>query len=286
MATAREYFDKDSRQRLRAHSIHKATDPKTGEQFDIIAAMLLDFDAGAKYGAIYIPDIAIAPNVIEHYLTNVHDILQVTDGVLVSWGFANTSERVGLEDLSFSGRIIVYTPYRFAPEESIALQASAARAGVKLLLRDCNYVEGRAKADKPLAFISHDWRDKETLVRDLAANLQKMLCPVWYDEYSLIAGQSLRESIEKGLLECAKCVIVLSPSFLSNEGWTKAEFDSIFMREIIEKKRVIVPIWHGVSKQEVYDYSMRLADIVGIPSSLGVEEVARRVVVAINHQAP
>jgi len=90
------------------------------------------------------------------------------------------------------------------------------------LIRDGSYTAKRSRLEIPLAFISHDSRDKDGLVRDLASTLQKMLCPVWYDEYSLIAGQSLRESIEKGLRECKKCVLVLSPSFLANGGWTKA----------------------------------------------------------------
>jgi hypothetical protein len=137
--------------------------------------------------------------------------------------------------------------------------------------------------EKPLAFISHDSRDKEPFVRELASKLQAILCPVWYDDYTLIAGQSLRASIEKGLRECRKCVLILSPNFLSNKGWTKAEFDSVFTREILEAAEVIIPVWHGVEKQDVYSYSPRLLDKVGIPSTLGTEEVARRILRAINH---
>lgn len=86
-----------------------------------------------------------------------------------------------------------------------------------------------------------------------------------------------------GLKECRKCVLILSPNFLSNEGWTKAEFDSVFTREILEAADVIIPVWHGVEKQDVYNYSPRLLDKVGIPSTLGTEEVARRILRAINH---
>jgi len=112
-----------------------------------------------------------------------------------------------------------------------------------------------------------------------------MFCPVWYDDYTLIAGQSLRESIERGLKECKKCVLILSPHFLANEGWTKAEFDSAFTREILQEANVIIPVWHGVQKQDVYNYSPRLLDRVGIPSTLGTREVARRIFRAITHEA-
>lgn len=57
-----------------------------------------------------------------------------------------------------------------------------------------------SELEKPLAFISHDSNDKDSLVRELALELDKQLCPVWYDEFSLEIGDSLIENIEKGLV--------------------------------------------------------------------------------------
>ena len=102
------------------------------------------------------------------------------------------------------------------------------------------------------------------------------MCPVWYDEYSLRVGASLRESIERGLKETKNCIIVLSPNFLSNEGWGKAEFDSVFTREILQKQNVMLPVWHKVTVEQVYEYSPRLADKVGLNSNIGVKELARK----------
>ena len=68
-----------------------------------------------------------------------------------------------------------------------------------------------------------------------------MRCPVWYDEYSVKVGDSLRASVEKGLKESKKCVLILSPNFLSNTGWTKTEFDSIFTRQILEGSNIVPP---------------------------------------------
>jgi hypothetical protein len=118
-------------------------------------------------------------------------------------------------------------------------------------------------------------------VRELAYEMVRLMCPVWYDEYSLKVGDSLRTNIENGLKEARKCIIVLSPNFMSNGGWGKAEFDSIFTREILEKQNVILPIWHNVTVQQVYDYSPRMADKVALPSSLGVPELARRLMSVI-----
>ncbi len=118
-------------------------------------------------------------------------------------------------------------------------------------------------------------RDKDAFVRELAHELAKNFCTVWYDEFSLKVGDSLRACIERGLRETKKCIVVLSPNFLSNDGWGRAEFDSIFTREILEKQNVILPVWLNVDVKDVYNYSPRLADKVGLAATLGVPEVAR-----------
>src|SRR6185437_7004346 len=109
-----------------------------------------------------------------------------------------------------------------------------------------------------------------------AVGLSKMRCPVWYDEYSLKVGASLRASIEKGLKESKKCVLVLSPNFLSNSGWTKTEFDSVFTRQILEGSDVVLPVWCGVTKRQIYEYSPSLPDRVAVQWEEGIEEVLRK----------
>lgn len=74
---------------------------------------------------------------------------------------------------------------------------------------------------------------------------------------------------------------MLTPNFLSNKGWSKREYDTIFTREIVEQNKVILPVWHEISAQDVYRFSPILADRVAVPWSLGVEEVARKLLQAI-----
>ncbi len=143
----------------------------------------------------------------------------------------------------------------------------------------------RNKYEKPLAFISHDSRDKKAIAEPLALQLQRMMCPVWFDQYSLRVGDSLRGSIEKGLQECPKCILILTPNFLNNNGWTKVEYDSIFTRELVERQRVILPVWHNVTPEDVYKYSPILADRFGARWSEGVEETARKLLLAIEAPA-
>lgn len=105
--------------------------------------------------------------------------------------------------------------------------------------------------------------------------LQKMMCPVWFDEFTLKVGDPLRESIEDGLKRCNKCILILTPNFLSNKGWTKAEFNSIFTRELLESRNLVLPVWAGVTSQEVYNYSPTLKDRVATNWGKGLDDVVR-----------
>ena len=157
--------------------------------------------------------------------------------------------------------------------------------GHRLTFRSVDYMNFRNKWEKPLAFICHDSRDKDSIAEPIAVQLTKFMCPVWYDQFSLRVGNSLRESIEKGLKECSKCILVLTPNFLGNKGWTRREYDSIFTRELVEKQKVILPVWSEISPEDVYQYSPILADRVAVQWSLGKEEVARKLLNAINAPA-
>ncbi len=161
-----------------------------------------------------------------------------------------------------------------------------------LIFRDEEYRKSRAKSLKTLAFISHDSRDKDLIARPLAQELSRKLFNVWFDEYSLQIGDNLRESIEKGIKESKKCILILTPNFLNNPGWTKKEFDSIFTKEIIEKQNVILPIWYKVSAEEIYEYSPSLANTMALhwpdKEKIGSNEyknaVERIIKEIINHQ--
>ncbi len=283
MATPREIFEKDSKN-LRVHETHQIKDSRTGESAEVIVTLAFDFVAGVTYGSLFIGDTSLAVAAITHYLDHQEDILKLGQSAEMTTGFHGTDERISSVDLHFSGRILAYTAYKIPADVKRLLFEKAAARRIGLVIRDGQYLTQRAAMESPMAFISHDSRDKEPFVRDLATKLQTMLCTVWYDEFSLVPGQSLRATIEKGLKTCKKCVLILSPHFIGNDGWTKAEFDSIFTREILEKKNVVIPVWHGVTKEQVYEYSPRLLDRVAISSSIGVDEVAKKLLQGINRE--
>ncbi|MCK9385933.1 MAG: DUF1883 domain-containing protein [Nevskia sp.] len=75
-------------------------------------------------------------------------------------------------------------------------------------------------------FISHASEDKEEIVRPLAQALRSEGLRVWYDEFELRIGDSLRRKIDKGLASSRFGLVVLSPSFIA-KGWTNYELDGL-----------------------------------------------------------
>lgn len=60
-------------------------------------------------------------------------------------------------------------------------------------------------------FISHASEDKDSIVRSLATELTNQGLKVWYDEFTLRIGDSLRQKIDKGLAKSRVGLVVLSP---------------------------------------------------------------------------
>ncbi len=126
------------------------------------------------------------------------------------------------------------------------------------------------------AFICHDSRDNAAIAVPLALEMQRIGCPVRSDEFSLTIGDSLCDSIEKGLGHCRKCILVITPNLLGEGGWAKHEYDKIFSRELVEEKRLILQVWHKVTNADVRAYSPLLADAVPFRWSLGIEYLAAK----------
>lgn len=109
-------------------------------------------------------------------------------------------------------------------------------------------------------FISHASEDKDTIVRSLAKELTQQSLNVWYDEFTLKIGDSLRQKIDKGLARSRVGLVVLSPYFVS-KGWTNYELDGIVTRAV-SGEQILLPIWHNITKEEVIRFSPSIADKV------------------------
>ncbi len=305
MATLREYFDADFSYAARLH----VTFPSITSE-DVEGVILFDFAGGTAFvacfvrgsnhpfdffvriieavqfgksqvnldGKIQLPSVRAFPGFLEVRNVNPFEMRA---------RFHGDPEWISINDIPASTRIFIYSETALNIEEVLRLKTRARELNQRLQFRSVEHALERSKYETPLAFICHDSRDKLDVAKKIAIGLQRLLCPVWYDEFSLKVGSNLRESIEKGLKTCRKCILILSPNFFSNKGWTKKEFDSIFTREILEERQLVLPVWYGVTKQQVYEYSPSLLNVKGISwQELGEEEVCRQLYGSILDQQP
>jgi hypothetical protein len=122
-------------------------------------------------------------------------------------------------------------------------------------------------------FISHASEDKAEVVRPLAEALRSNGLKVWYDEFELKIGDSLRQKIDKGVANSRFGIVVISTAFFG-KGWPNYELDGLVTRAV-GGEQVILPIWHNVTKQQVIKYSPSLADkLARSTATHTVEEIA------------
>ena len=99
---------------------------------------------------------------------------------------------------------------------------------------------------------------------------------MWYDEFELRIGDSLRRKIDSDLAKSRFGVVVFSKPFFA-KGWTNYELDGIVTRSLTGEQ-VLLPIWHNVSKQEVISYCPSLADKLARNTvTHTVEEIAKEI---------
>jgi len=130
-------------------------------------------------------------------------------------------------------------------------------------------------------FISHASEDKDSIVRPLANALNDGGLKVWYDEFELRIGDSLRRKIDAGLANSRFGIVVLSRSFFG-KGWTNYELDGLVTRTI-SGEQILLPIWHEITKQELIEYSPSLADKVARSTGTHtIQEIAKEIIDGIH----
>lgn len=146
-------------------------------------------------------------------------------------------------------------------------EAFSLHCGLMLRMSDRNFAESEEPPEAVGydAFISHASEDKEAFVRPLAKALSRLGFRVWYDEFSLKVGDSLRRSIDQGLASSRFGVVVLSKAFFAKQ-WPNYELDGLVGREI-EGQKVILPVWYGIEKADVLRFSPALADKIAATGS-------------------
>ncbi len=131
-------------------------------------------------------------------------------------------------------------------------------------------------------FISHASEDKDAVARPLAEALVSAGYSVWFDEYELVLGDSLRAKIDEGLAASRFGVVVLSPQFFE-KGWPQSELNALAAKEMVGGERLILPVWHGVDEEFLASKSPLLADRIGVPSD-PLDKAAEQIIRAIERR--
>ena len=176
----------------------------------------------------------------------------------------------------------VRSSVRVIPNEALSPLPDYAPPTISDLVRSVGHADespspvGSTQSAYYDVFISHATEDKDTVVRPLAESLVSQGLKVWYDEFELRIGDSLRRKIDSAVARSRFGVVVVSHSFFA-KNWPQYELDGLVTREMTGEQ-VILPLWHEIAKQEVIDYSPSLADKVARSTSdFTIDEIAREI---------
>jgi hypothetical protein len=122
-------------------------------------------------------------------------------------------------------------------------------------------------------FISHASEDKG-FARPLAEQLVSEGISVWFDEYELKLGDSLRRKIEDGLLHSRHGLVLMSKNFFQKE-WPQKELDALFSLETQDRR--ILPLWHELNAADIKQFAPLLADKVAMLTSKGIPAIVAEI---------
>jgi hypothetical protein len=129
-------------------------------------------------------------------------------------------------------------------------------------------------------FISHASEDKDSVVRPLAHRLRELDLVVWYDEFELRIGDSLRRKIDTGIANAHFGIVVLSKPFFA-KGWPAYELDGLVTMSV-SGRQALLPLWHEISKDEVVSASPSLADKLALRTAdYTIDEIATEIAAVV-----
>ena len=124
-------------------------------------------------------------------------------------------------------------------------------------------------------FVCHAGED-ERVAMAIVRELRSRGLRVW-DRTALMPGDSLRETIERGLAGSRYGLVLLSRGFFRNPS-AQRELNGLFARETSEGRNLILPVWHEIDEREITRYAPILADKFALRTSAGLPFIADKLV--------
>lgn len=140
----------------------------------------------------------------------------------------------------------------------------------------------RASASRD-AFVIHASADKEDVALPLTRVLQAQGVSVWLDQFEIRIGDNIPQRIDEGLRMSHFGIVIVSQNFFKR-NYPKSELDSILHRELEERSNRILPVWHGVTLEQVQRYNVSLAKIHASETSEGLDVIAKEIAAVVADQ--
>ena len=115
-------------------------------------------------------------------------------------------------------------------------------------------------------FISHANKDKESLVDELNDSLKWLGISIFYDKDALEWGDEWKKKIIDGTKKSEFAIIVISENFFGHE-WTETELHEFLNRQNRNGQKLILPILHNITIDDLKNKYPSLADIQAIDAT-------------------
>ena len=126
------------------------------------------------------------------------------------------------------------------------------------------------------AFLSYARIDGFEIGEALRRHLGDLGVSVWFDAIAITPGKSQALQMDKGLQKARAGIALLTPAYLVGRFWTERELG------VLLHKETLIPVLHGVSFDEVAEYSGILPDLAGFETSRdSVEVIAQKIAAAV-----
>ena len=183
MARLRQYFDTDFSHAIR---VHVKLGPVDGVSIDCL--IFYDFAGYMAFFACYVPG---EKHSLEFYIRIVEQLeygrtqlecdgkvtlpsaaqfpgeLRVENPLELYARFFGDPSWISIKQIVASRRIFIYSEGDLTEGDIVKLKEAATKIGHDVQFRSKGYVTGRERFEVPLAFICHDWRDKEEVAERL-----------------------------------------------------------------------------------------------------------------------
>ena len=125
-------------------------------------------------------------------------------------------------------------------------------------------------------FLSYARIDGEDTAKLLAAALEERGVSVWFDAVAIQPGKSQSLQMDAGLRKARAGIAVLTAAYLAGRFWTQRELGALL------NKPTLIPVLHGVTFDDVKEYSGILPDLAGFTTAQDdIDTIADKIAPAI-----